>query len=69
MTLAHATIRRQKKRALRFAFLFDEHQIPDPELWLMDRIGMDVDMRIHGPSAGPIWRKSGIANLRCRSSI
>lgn len=49
MALAHATISRPKKRALRFDFLFDEHLIPNPGSWLTDRISMNVEVQHLGP--------------------
>jgi hypothetical protein len=44
MEQAEAKVERPGKRALKFKFLFAPHIIPDPENWLSERTGMDVEV-------------------------
>jgi hypothetical protein len=50
MIFAQARAERPGKRALKFKFLFDPHIIHDPEDWLSERTGMDVEVEVFHPA-------------------
>jgi hypothetical protein len=50
MIFAQARAERPGKRALKFKFLFDPHIIHDPEDWLSERTGMDVEVEVFPPA-------------------
>jgi hypothetical protein len=53
MQFAQAKVHRTDERALKFKFLFDPHLIPDPEEWLSERTGLDVEVESSAPATPP----------------
>jgi hypothetical protein len=45
MQFAQARVERPDKRALKFKFLFDPHLIPNPEVWLSERTGLNLTVK------------------------
>jgi hypothetical protein len=60
MVCAQARVQRKNKRALKFKFLFAPHLIPDPETWLSEHTGLDVEIEILDPD--PTCQPSGGSN-------
>jgi hypothetical protein len=50
MHFSQAKVHRTNERALKFKFLFDPHPIPDPEEWLSERTGLDVEVEFSAPA-------------------
>ena len=50
MQFAQAKVQRTNERALKFKFLFDPALIPDPEEWLTERTGFDVEVECFTPT-------------------
>ena len=53
MERARARAERPDKRALKFEFLFDPDLIPDPEAWLSERTGLDVEVEYFTRATAP----------------
>ena len=50
MRYAQAKIKRPDKRALKVKFMFDPHLISNPEIWLSDCTGLEVEVEYLSPA-------------------